>query len=1035
MGWSSRQNRIPSRQTRRRLGAALILLGVVLVLVWLGSKGVRTYQAARRAVAHLEDLQEMLRRPPEDLLASLDDLRAQVEEINQEITTLRAETRFLDPILVRLAWIPRYGPELAATPHLTALAADISAAGADLTQVLSALLPTLEHKAEDSLAQAISLLQQQRPLLQQAQARLQHATYERTLIDLTQLDDGPYARAGEVLAEFDPVLPAAVRALDTLNNLLPWSSSLLGTDAPRHYLILGQNNFELRATGGFLGSMGIVTVDRGRITDLDYRRSYDWDNPHREKVQPPFPYVRYMRFGAWFIRDANWYADFPTSAQTVKSFWQLDGHPPVDGVIAIDLIAVQSLIEALGAIEVPGHGVSIGGEDMLETIWEGYRQDPSFLTALTGAAAQQLQQLDLLDFPQLLAVLQALGRSLEEKHLLLHFDDPNLQEVVRQAGWAGAIRQDPGDFLMVVDSDFSYAEVNRFVEQEIRYRVTLDHGFRVQESILTLTYWNHFDRWTSAETRESFGGLCFDPETEDLESYSGCYGDYVRLYVPEGSRFVSADGFHDGMEYREEAGRTVIAGYVRVLPGEQRMVTVTYVPAAAPVDGQYRLTVQKQPGTSALPIEIEIHLVGSTPLEAGLQTDLRVDRTVTAMWQEGHLVLSGEGPVLAQLDPESRALQQAFAEGLAHWHKGELDQAVARWQQADTTDLILDRANLLLSQGDLDEIVALCQAALEIDPGSARAFFLLGKAYSERGDLESARESWEKSVALNPDNRAARLELGLLHEAQGDYEQASVHLAHTELREATTILWRRVWSHFSGSEDEAGLAALKLILGLDPDDANAHFVLADQLRRLKRYKQSLAAYEEAHRVASSDSRYYIGRGRLHADQGLADAAISDLETAVTVAPASAESWYYLGTFLWQFRGDSEGSIAALQRAVALHPNAWYGTVLGNIYRDSGDLTTAVQVYEYAATLPGRNSWTWRTLGQAYATQEEWTKAIEAFREGIRLQPDDASLHAALAAAYEKAGQNERAIAAYEAALALEPGNTAWQRALEKLRGE
>ncbi len=1021
-----------SQRFVRYAGPALILIGAVLILLWVGLKVDRVYNAARQAIAHLKALQEWRSRPTQEILDTFGELKVHIEAASHNLAMIRAEIGFLDPLLHGLSWVPGYGDDLAATPHLTAFAADLAGAASDLAQIASDLLPILREDGKDGFLRVVAVLQENRPLLQQAHARLQHAVYLRTLLNLTALSDGPYARFIPLVEEFDPLLPTAVRVLGLLNDLLPQAGTLIGAESPRRYLLLGQNNFELRATGGFLGSMGVMTVEGGRIADLDYRRSYDWDNPNREKMQPPYPYVRYMRFGAWFIRDANWYADFPTSARMVEEFWQRDGHGPVDGVIAVDLYAIQGLLEALGPVEVPGYGVSIGGNNALETLWEVYRRDPGFLPALTSAIAGRLREPDLLQPERLSALLQALGRSLEEKHILLYFNDPELEAAVLRAGWGGALRDDPGDFLMVVDSDFSYAEVNRFIEQEIVYQVTLDHHLRVQESTVTLTYRNHFDRWSSAETREQFGGACFNPQTEDVEVSPGCYGDYVRLYLPRGSRFIRAEGFDDGMEYREESGRTCIAGYLRVLPGEERIVSVTYWPPAGPVSGQYRLTLQKQPGTAALPVRVEVEVVGSVPAEASLQTDLRVDRVITVAWQEGRLQLSGEGPA-AQLDPEKQARRQAFAEGLALWEAGRREEALARWRAAPTVDLILDRANLLLSRGRPDETEALCRVALEMDSASARAYFLLGKAFQERKEPDGARRAWEKAVALQPENFAARLELGLLLEAEGKAEEAYTHLQYADRKETSFLLWQRVWEHFNAGEKEAGLKALELLIRLTPEDLNARFVLADQLRMLQEYDRSLAAYEEAHRLAPTDVRFYIGRGLLYAEQGQGKLALSDLEEAVQVAPRSAEAWFYLGTFRWRFRHDAPGALAALGKAVELHPNAWYATELGNVYFASGDGEAAIRTYERAVTLPGRNAYTWYSLGWACQALERWEEAAAAYAEAVALEPRNAGLHAALAYAYERAGKKEKALEEYQAALALEPNHAEWQEAVERLK--
>ena len=77
----------------------------------------------------------------------------------------------------------------------------------------------------------------------------------------------------------------------------------LGADGPRTYLLLAQNNDELRATGGFISGAGHVTIDRGKITSLILKDSYavdTWDQPHPE---PPGPLRKYMATDLWVLRD------------------------------------------------------------------------------------------------------------------------------------------------------------------------------------------------------------------------------------------------------------------------------------------------------------------------------------------------------------------------------------------------------------------------------------------------------------------------------------------------------------------------------------------------------------------------------------------------------------------------------------------------------------------------------------------------------------------------------------------------------------
>ncbi|MBN1485526.1 MAG: tetratricopeptide repeat protein [Chloroflexia bacterium] len=1017
----------PSRA--RQLCLGILLLGLALGLLWLGLKAWRIYDTARRGMVQLEALQQGLQAP--DPLEDLESLRQQALELQSTMAGLQAEIRPLAPLLAHLGWVPRYGPELAAAPPLVALAANLSGAGAEALEIAGRLQPLLEQPGEDALAQAVRALQDEQGRLERIQGQLRRASEARASIEADQLDDGPFAQVGPLLETLDGGLPPAEQALELLRAILPQADPLLGLAAPQRYLLLGQSNFELRATGGFLGSLGPLTVQDGRVVELDYRRSPEWDNPEREKVQPPKAYERYMRFGAWFIRDANWYADFATSAQKVEWFWELDGHEPVQGVIAVDLYALQNVLPALGRLDIPGYGLAVGGPNALETIWQGHRQSDDFLGALVDAAIRRLQQPDMRAPQKLLELAQALHRSLEEKHILLYFDDPNLQQAVLQAGWGGALHREGGDFVMVVDSDFSWAEVNRFVDEEIHYQVTLDQNLWVRESTITIHYWNHFDRWTSGSTNEPFGGACFDPEIEDIVYSPGCYGNYIRLYLPDGSQLLSAEGFDDGVERYDETGRTVIAGYLRVFPGEQRTIEVSYRPPAGPVDGAYRLTLQKQPGTEARPIQVQIRLLDSEA-EALLQTDLRVDRVITATWDQEQLAVWGAEDLLVETDPAQRARRQAFAAGLELWQQGRREEALEQWRQEDVAGLVLDEANRLLSGGYLEEARELCQAALELAPEQARAHFLLGSVLGAQGDAAGAIAALEQAVALEPQNRSLRQELGLLYEAVGDTEQAYAHLQQADPAAAKHILWQRAWEHFNGGQDEAGLATLRLILRLDPQDANAHFVLGDQLRGLKRYEQALAAYEAGHQVAPEDVRFYLGRGHLYADQGLGEQAIAELEAAVALAPAHAYAWFNLGQYRWRFQGDAAGAIAALEKACELDPNPWYFSMLGQVCLASGDLEAAVRAYEVAVRLPDHNGNAWLPLGQAYAAQGRWERAAEALEQAVAAFPEDPWSHAALARAYEALGRIPEAIAAYQAALALRPGEASWERAVEAL---
>src|SRR5205085_6348840 len=93
---------------------------------------------------------------------------------------------------------------------------------------------------------------------------------------------------------------------------------LLGANTPQQYLMLAQNNDELRPTGGFISAVGVVKVDRGELSVEWFRDSFAVDDLSINHSPAPAPLEKYMWAEQWLLRDSNWYADFPTSADVAQ---------------------------------------------------------------------------------------------------------------------------------------------------------------------------------------------------------------------------------------------------------------------------------------------------------------------------------------------------------------------------------------------------------------------------------------------------------------------------------------------------------------------------------------------------------------------------------------------------------------------------------------------------------------------------------------------------------------------------------------------
>lgn len=623
------------RAKRRGHIRKTVLLVLVLVLVVAAIWGYRKYQRVAAEVqagtGHLNSVQSLLNTPFEQLQA------AQVRQVANDSAAARqdfeaawSEIELLDfPLWWAGKNLPAPLNKAGSIQPLFQTAIHASRLGELVADGLGPALQVLggepgTNRESVDMAGIVNGLEQGRPALLQARQELQLL---RT--SLLQLESSnPPGSVQQLVAGLNPSLPKLDSYLASAEELTPLLSNLLGMDSPKDYLLISQNNYELRATGGFIGSMGLLTVDKGRIASLDYRSSYGFDNPNRPHVEPPVPYIKYMDTTGLYLRDANWWPDFPTSARALEEIFYLDQGKKTDGVIGIDMEGVKLLLEFTGPVTVPGYNVEVSAADFLEKSYY-YVYSPEWASpkALEGEDPNVLKGKTFLKklFESLMAKLQETGpdRAREllntlqlgtaQKHLLLYFNDQSLQRYAAGSGSDGEIRATPSDYAFLVDSNVSYSDAGLFLDESVRYSVILGQDGSPQSKTVAVHYRNRFNEADFGSKYGLIGGVIRDPESQKMVVSRAAFGDYVRVYVPEGSSLISANGFDGTVETYSEAGKTVFAGYLLVLPGQEKEISIQYAPppaTTAATTGGYDLLFQKQPGTAALPLEVQVQVPG-----------------------------------------------------------------------------------------------------------------------------------------------------------------------------------------------------------------------------------------------------------------------------------------------------------------------------------------------------------------------------------------------------------------------------------------
>jgi hypothetical protein len=602
----------------RKALAYVLLLGALAAFVWLGWSAARASIQGRLALADLKHLEAIARDPTPEALPAL---REHVTALNTHLTAARTAARPFLWLALRLGWVPSVGPSVRALPPLLEMATDLTG-GAQ--QALDALGPVLEVASSpgqgDLMGRAVPALAAAAPGLSAAELQLARAEQGRSAIV------GPlHPRIEGLVERVDRILPLARTALQA-GQALP---ALLGADGPRSYLILAQNNHELRGTGGFISAVGFVRLDNGRITDLKLADSYAVDNFQQPHPLPPRALSEQMGAQLLLLRDSNWSPDFPSTAQVARALYAQDQGVATDGAIALDLEATRLMVGALGSLELEGVDGPVTAEnaitrmkqaweapaDSQESIQEGstgewWRKRKNFMGQLMTTALGKLQGGSNLDMAALASALLAM---LDGRHLQIAVDDPPLSTLLAERGWDGALRpQEGSDFLAVVDSNVGFNKANAAVEEEIAYKVS--PGSDGIEATLTLTYTHTAPALPANEPcdRAPRYGSSYD----DL--IRRCYWDYLRVYVPAGSELLSADGVKHAAAEPGEQGTTVITGDFVLRPDEQKRVTLRYHFPFIAGSEPYRLDVRKQAGTLSPPLYV---VVGQCQWKSTLDRD------------------------------------------------------------------------------------------------------------------------------------------------------------------------------------------------------------------------------------------------------------------------------------------------------------------------------------------------------------------------------------------------------------------------------
>lgn len=419
--------------------------------------------------------------------------------------------------------------------------------------------------------------------------------------------------------------------------ILPQITALDGSSAgpagKKTYLVLLQNNLELRAAGGFIGSYAKLTFEKGTITQVVVDDVYNLDGGLTEVIAPPEELRNDLGINRLFLRDSNFEPDFPTSARQAQVFFRLATGEIVNGVFALDLAGSAKLLQAVGGLSLSDYGEEVNGSNLFEraithaevNFFPGSQAKKNYLTSLQAQLFNKVFYLSNQNWP---AITAAISESLQQKHLMIYLADPELFSYVVAQNWAGVMPRagvasegQTVDFLAPVESNMGANKANFYLDRQYLLETTFGKEGQIFHK-LTINYQN-------------------DSPAEVFPA--GRYKNRFRLYLPLGAKLTKVVWGEADLTGRvatfSDYGRTAYSVLVELLPKEQKNLVFEYS-LAQPLPFKngvvsYRLDVIKQAGTLkdpltlsfALPINFELMEEETINQEKTYSTDLSQDRS------------------------------------------------------------------------------------------------------------------------------------------------------------------------------------------------------------------------------------------------------------------------------------------------------------------------------------------------------------------------------------------------------------------------
>lgn len=404
-------------------------------------------------------------------------------------------------------------------------------------------------------------------------------------------------------------LKATITTLsNSLTSLTEFFSSLKYlTTGKKSILFVFENNNEMRGAGGFIGSFGLMQMDDGKIKALNISSVYDLDGQLDEFIKPPMPIFAVNN--RWYLRDSNWFADFPTSAKKIIGFYEKEGGDTPDLVVALTPNLIISLLKITGPVTLPHYNnLTLNAENFIEeteavssvSINSNENKPKQIFSDLFPILVQKLSSLEKENAGTL---IEALHENLLSKHLVMYSNQGELQSYFKNLYWSGESTVSDRDYISINESNLGGTKTSLSIKQNVSLKTliatdgTITNTLEIKRKNLLPTLEKTFNK--------SFLRI-FVPEGSELLEDSGF--DFIALESNQDNKFKtdpdvyawerqSVKSVISGTIIGKEAGKTFFGNWSILNGGEEKTIKLVYkLPFKLNKTDRYSMLMQKQIG-------------------------------------------------------------------------------------------------------------------------------------------------------------------------------------------------------------------------------------------------------------------------------------------------------------------------------------------------------------------------------------------------------------------------------------------------------